>query len=63
MRWKVVGHEDDSTCDDCRDNFDKLYRSRAAAYADYPGGKGYIKCVGAQYGNECRCRVEKRRAK
>jgi HK97 family phage portal protein len=63
MRWKVVGHEDDSTCDDCRKNFDKLYRSRAAAYADYPGGKGYIKCIGAQFGNECRCRVEKRRAK
>lgn len=62
MRWKVEGHEDDSTCNDCRDNFDKLYRSRAAAYADYPGGEGYIKCVGAQYGNKCRCKVVKRKA-
>jgi HK97 family phage portal protein len=61
MRWKVQGHDDGNACEDCRNNFDKLYRSRAAAYADYPGGQGYIKCIGAQHGNKCRCKVVKRR--
>lgn len=61
MRWKVMGKPDENCCDPCRKNLDKLYRSRAAAYADYPGGRGYIKCVGAQYGNRCRCKVVKRR--
>lgn len=61
MRWQVSAHIDDNVCDPCKNNDKKLYRSRAAAYADYPGGKGYIKCVGAEYGNQCRCRVKKRR--
>ncbi len=63
MRWKVVAHIDDNICDDCNKNKNKLYKSRSAAYADYPGGKGYIKCVGAKYGNKCRCKFVKRRAK
>lgn len=61
MRWKVVGHRDSNCCEPCRKNLGKLYRSRSAAYADYPGGAGYIKCVGAEYGNKCRCKVVKRR--
>lgn len=61
MRWKVIGEDDDNACDDCRKNHGKLYRNRTSAYADYPGGRGYIKCVGAQYGNKCRCKVVKRR--
>ncbi len=61
MRWEVIGEDDDNACDECKDNHGKLYRNRADAYADYPGGKGYIKCVGAQYGNNCRCVVRKRR--
>lgn len=63
MRWKVVVSPDaDNRCDPCDKNKDKTYRNRASAYADYPGGKGYIKCVGADYGNSCRCKVVKRRA-
>ena len=62
MRWVVKGHKDDNCCDPCKKNLGKLYRSRSKAYADYPGGKGYIKCVGAKYGNDCRCKVVKRRS-
>lgn len=63
MRWKVVGHPDDNCCDPCKKNIKsgKTYRNRSSAYADYPPGEGYIKCVGAQYGNHCRCKVIKRR--
>lgn len=61
MRWEVVAHMDDNTCQPCMDNDGQLYRSRAAAYKDYPGGKGYVKCVGAEYGNDCRCKVVKRK--
>jgi hypothetical protein len=65
MRWKVIGHPDDSCCEPCLENIKagKTYRNRASAYADYPPGEGYIKCVGAQYGNHCRCKVIKRRAR
>lgn len=63
MRWEVVGEDDGDACDPCHKNHGKLYRSRTAAYADYPGGDGYIKCVGAEYGNKCRCSVKKRRSK
>ena len=62
MRWKVIGHKDDNCCDPCRKKIGTLYRNRQTAYADYPGGRGYIKCIGAQYGNRCRCSVKKRRA-
>lgn len=59
-RWVVKAHIDDNVCDPCRENDGKLYKSRADAYADYPNGRGYKKCVGAEYGNQCRCRVVKR---
>jgi HK97 family phage portal protein len=62
MRWEAVATIDDDTCQPCADNDGKVYRNRAAAYKDYPGGSGYVKCVGAEYGNECRCKVVKRRA-
>jgi hypothetical protein len=62
MRWEAVEHDDDHTCDPCRENDGKLYRNREDAYADYPGGEGYIHCVGAEHGNPCRGRVRKRRA-
>ncbi len=67
MRWKAVGHPDKNCCGPCEANLAtadhpaKLYRNRAAAYADYPPGRGYIKCIGAQYGNHCRCKVIRRR--
>ncbi|MBC2903151.1 phage portal protein [Streptomyces cupreus] len=61
MRWEAVAKIDDNTCEACADNDGRLYRNRAAAYKDYPGGSGYVKCTGAQYGNDCRCRVVKRR--
>ncbi len=63
MRWQVQGEDDDNACDPCRENHGKLYRNRSSAYADYPGGQGYIKCVGAQYGNKCRCTIKKRRGR
>lgn len=60
LRWVVKAHIDDNVCKPCKDNDGKLYRNRAAAYRDYPNGRGYKKCVGAQYGNTCRCKVTKR---
>lgn len=60
LRWRVKAHIDDNVCDPCKTNNGKLYRSRAAAWRDYPNGRGYKKCVGAQYGNTCRCTVVKR---
>jgi hypothetical protein len=60
LRWVVKAHRDKNTCKPCLDNDGRLYRNRAAAYRDYPGGNGYRKCVGAQYGNKCRCRIVKR---
>jgi ATP-dependent protease ClpP protease subunit len=60
QRWVVKAHIDDNTCEPCSENNGKLYRNRADAYADYPNGRGYKKCVGAEYGNDCRCRVVKR---
>lgn len=60
QRWQVSAHLDDNTCDPCRNNHRKTYRNRAAAWKDYPGGKGFKDCVGAKYGNSCRCRVVKR---
>jgi hypothetical protein len=62
MRWAVKAHVDENICEPCKKNRNKTYRNRAAAYADYPGGRGYIKCVGAEYGNTCRCKVVKRKA-
>jgi len=61
MRWVAVAHHDDNTCQPCADNDGKTYRNRAQAYQDYPGGSGYVDCVGAEYGNKCRCKVVKRR--
>lgn len=60
QRWVVKAHIDDSVCDPCRENDGKTYKNRADAYADYPGGHGYRNCVGAQFGNKCRCRIMKR---
>jgi HK97 family phage portal protein len=60
QRWVAVSEDDDNTCEPCRDNNGQLYRNRAAAYRDYPGGAGYIHCVGAEFGNDCRCKVVKR---
>ena len=63
MRWAVKVHPDSTNrCEPCEKNKTKTYRNRASAYADYPGGRGYIKCVGAKYGNRCRCTIIKRRA-
>lgn len=61
MRWVAVAHDDKNVCKPCKDNDGRVYRNRAQAYADYPGGAGYIHCIGAEYGNECRCKVVKRR--
>lgn len=61
MRWVVVIHDDGNACDPCKKQKGKTYRNRAAAYADYPGGRGYIRCDGLKGGNDCRCSVVKRR--
>jgi HK97 family phage portal protein len=60
QRWVARAENDDNTCEPCRENDGKLYRNRADAYADYPGGSNYVDCVGEQYGNQCRCKVVKR---
>lgn len=59
-RWVVKAHVDDNTCEPCRNNNGHLYKNREDAYADYPDNKGFKNCVGAEYGNQCRCRVVKR---
>jgi HK97 family phage portal protein len=61
MRWEAIAEIDDNTCKPCADNDGTVYRNRAAAWKDYPGGTGYVKCIGAQNGNDCRCKVVKRR--
>lgn len=60
QRWVARAEDDDNTCGPCRENNGRTYRNRADAYEDYPGGRGYVNCVGAEYGNDCRCRVVKR---
>ena len=60
QRWQVKAHLDDNTCDPCRKNHGRTYRNRGDAYKDYPGGRGFKDCVGAKYGNTCRCAVVKR---
>src|SRR6187551_48522 len=60
-RWIAVEEDDDNACAPCAEIDGTLYRSRAAAYKDYPGGVGYKDCVGVQFGNSCRGRVVKRR--
>lgn len=61
MRWVAKAVDDADTCAPCRENDGHLYRNREDAYADYPGGEGYVDCIGAKYGNACRCKVVKRR--
>lgn len=60
LRWVAEAHIDDNVCKPCKDNDGALYRNRQAAYRDYPNGKSYVKCVGAEFGNDCRCKVVKR---
>jgi hypothetical protein len=62
MRWVATGHKDANCCAPCEKNIGTLYRSRTAAYADYPLNKGYIHCIGMEFGNHCRCKVVKRRS-
>ncbi|MGW9058903.1 phage portal protein [Streptomyces sp. NPDC055733] len=60
QRWVVVTEDDDDRCAPCAEQDGRTYKNRAAAYKDYPGGSGYVNCKGAEFGNECRCRVVKR---
>jgi HK97 family phage portal protein len=60
MRWEAVAEDDKDTCDACAANDGHLYRNRQDAYEDYPDGANYVRCVGAKYGNKCRCKVVKR---
>jgi HK97 family phage portal protein len=53
--WTVHAHEDVDTCRPCSDNDGHEYPTQAAAYADYPGGKGYVECLGK---TSCRCVVK-----
>jgi hypothetical protein len=46
--WVVKAHEDVDICKPCSENDGHEYDTQAAAYADYPGGKGYVKCLGRQ---------------
>jgi hypothetical protein len=60
QRWVVVTKDDENTCAPCAEQEGRTYKNRAQAYRDYPGGSGYVHCEGAEYGNECRCKVVKR---
>lgn len=55
--WTVKAHEDVNICKPCSENDGHVYDTQAAAYADYPGGKGYVKCLGK---TNCRCTVIER---
>lgn len=61
QKWETVVHEDDSTCAPCLTQKGKTYKNREDAYSDYPDGAGYKDCVGAEFGNTCRCTVRKRK--
>ncbi len=61
QRWVAKAHIDDSTCEPCSENNGKTYKNREDAFEDYPDGAGYKNCIGAKYGNKCRCTVTKRR--
>lgn len=60
MRWVAVAEDDANTCAACQKNDGRTYRNREDAYKDYPGGENYRHCIGAEYGNHCRCKVVKR---
>jgi HK97 family phage portal protein len=60
QRWVVKIVDDGDTCHNCREQQGKTYKNREEAYKDYPGGEGYVRCEGVQYGNACRCKVVKR---
>lgn len=62
QKWEAVEEEDDSTCEPCKANRGKTYKNREEAYKDYPNGKGFKDCVGAEFGNDCRGHVRKRKA-
>lgn len=62
-KWVAVEQHDDSECEPCAAIDGTTYSNRADAYADYPGGVGYKDCVGVEFGNACRGRVQKRRSK
>ena len=67
MKWVAVAHKDKNTCEPCEALDGKTYRSLAAVRKDFhrgEGGKGfagYKNCVGARYGNKCRCTAVRRR--
>jgi hypothetical protein len=60
QRWVVKITDDGDTCHNCREQDGRTYKNREQAYEDYPGGEGYVRCEGVQYGNACRCKVIKR---
>ena len=60
QRWVVKIVDDGDTCHNCREQQGRTYKNREQAYKDYPGGEGYVRCTGVQYGNACRCKVVKR---
>jgi HK97 family phage portal protein len=60
QRWVVKIVDDGNTCHNCREQDGRTYKNRQQAYEDYPGGEGYVRCEGVQYGNACRCKVVKR---
>lgn len=57
QRWVAKCSMDENSCDPCKNNNGRTYRNRQAAYRDYPGGRGYVKCKGRE---NCRCTVVKR---
>ncbi len=67
LKWVAVAHKDDNTCKPCAAIDGKTYRNLKAVRADFhrgEGGKGfagYKNCVGAKYGNKCRCTAIRRR--
>lgn len=61
-RWVAVEEDDGNVCEPCDAIDGTTYRNREDAYADYPGGVGYRNCVGVQFGNSCRGKVQKRRS-
>lgn len=64
MKYQAVAHMDENTCDPCKEVDGKLYRNLEEARKDFPNCPtdcGYKNCVGAKYGNKCRCAAVRRR--
>lgn len=61
MKYQAKAHVDGNTCQPCKDIDGKLYRNLEDVRKDFDPEGGYRDCIGAQFGNRCRCTYIRRR--